>query len=383
MKTLNPKKILIASSVHVWLDTRIYFKEAISLAENGFEVVLIARDGADLKEAVHRNITLVKLPEMRELSRVKACRQIYKLALDSDAMYYHFHDPELLPVAWLLKKRKKQTRVIFDMHENFPKALLSKDWIKPPIRKMVVGTVRVLEPRLLAACDGVIFAEESYKKDYPFLRRTVDIYNLPHDPGELAREQGADLVLTYVGGITKIRGAMEMLALVKVLQQRMANVKLQLIGPIAPALKLEMMAYVEEQRLERHVCFYDRLSYEEIWTELAKTTIGLCLLHPVPNYMESMPTKFYEYMAAALPILSSDIPLWTRFLNENEAGWTADPFDSQMMADDILEVYKAAPSSRLAKMGWRGRDAFLKKYNWQQEERKLVDFYEAMRVVAE
>ena len=33
----NNSKIMMASSVHVWTDTRIFFKEAQTLASNGFQ----------------------------------------------------------------------------------------------------------------------------------------------------------------------------------------------------------------------------------------------------------------------------------------------------------------------------------------------------------
>lgn len=376
MEKLNPKKVLIASSVHVWMDTRIYFKEAISLANNGFFVEMIARKSDKQHVEVHPNIVLNTLVEKDNLSRLKACRLIYKQAMASDAMYYHFHDPELLPVAWLLKKRKRHARIIFDMHENFPKALLTKAWMKPAVRKIVAQLVRFLEPKMLASCDGVIFAEESYKKDYPFLRKTVDIYNLPHNSGEIVDEEKKGLVLTYVGSITKIRGAMEMLRLLEALQPKHSKARLQLIGPIEPPLKEEMLQYIERHQLGEYVRLYDRLSYEKIWTELAKTTIGLCLLHPVPNYMESMPTKFYEYMAASVPILATNVPLWTNFLQENKAGWSVDPFDSIQIAKDIMDKYDT--TGDFLQMGRQGREAFLRKYSWQQEEQKLIEFYSEM-----
>ena len=65
----------------------------------------------------------------------------------------------------------------------------------------------------------------------------------------------------------------------------------------------------------------------EIESTLRQAHVGLMLAEPDPNYVVSIPTKFYEYLQYGLPILVSDIPLWSRFVDQTRAGAAVPPDD--------------------------------------------------------
>ena len=107
--------------------------------------------------------------------------------------------------------------------------------------------------------------------------------------------------------------------------------------------------------------------------KLNTARVGLVTLHPAPNYLEAQPIKFFEYMAAGIPIVASDFPLWQKFIEEIGCGLLVNPLDPQSIANAIqwlLEHPKEAEA-----MGKRGKEAVLNQYNWSNEVKKLLALY--------
>jgi hypothetical protein len=115
---MNKIKVCHLTSVHPIDDVRIFHKECISLAKNGYDVTLIAcgeREYEEIKNGV-KCISLY-VPVKNRLERmIKRPKAIYKKALEIDTYIYHFHDPELLPLGKKLKRKGK--KVIYDAHKT-------------------------------------------------------------------------------------------------------------------------------------------------------------------------------------------------------------------------------------------------------------------------
>ncbi|MFW8079901.1 glycosyltransferase, partial [Klebsiella pneumoniae] len=75
------------------------------------------------------------------------------------------------------------------------------------------------------------------------------------------------------------------------------------------------------------------LDRDAIRQVLSEAQLGLVLLHPVPNYLDALPVKMFEYMAAGVPILASDFPLWRGILESSGTGYCVDPLDPNAIAD--------------------------------------------------
>jgi len=70
----------------------------------------------------------------------KTVSDVYKKAKEINADIYHFHDPELMIVGYLLSKVQGK-RVIYDVHEDVPRQIMSKTWIPKSLRFMISKTV--------------------------------------------------------------------------------------------------------------------------------------------------------------------------------------------------------------------------------------------------
>lgn len=79
-------------------------------------------------------------------------------------------------------------------------------------------------------------------------------------------------------------------------------------------------------------------------------------------------------MSAGLPVIASNFPLWKEIVEKNCCGICVNPLNSKEIADAINWVLQNP--SQAAEMGRKGRKAIEEKYNWEEESRKLISFYE-------
>jgi glycosyltransferase involved in cell wall biosynthesis len=151
------------------------------------------------------------------------------------------------------------------------------------------------------------------------------------------------------------------------------NLRLDLIGRFEPAsLEVKLQKMQGYQRVHSH----GWLQPEEVYKHLARATIGLVCLRPEPRYSIALPVKLFEYMAAGLPVIASNFPLWKEIVEGNECGMTVNPLDPKEIAGAI-EYLLEHPALR-RKMGENGRQAVLEKYNWETEGKKLLELYEEL-----
>lgn len=374
---LNENKIFMFSSVHVWMDTRIFNKELKSLADAGKTIDYYAIESQKIHQEINipKLVTLNLLPISTRLKRFKRWNFLLNQALLSDAKYYHFHDPELLYVAKKLKKLKPKSIIIYDMHEYFPGQLATKEWIPFFFRFPASQMVKLLEKKWMNSCDGVIFAESSYLQhhlNYQGAKETI--LNYPLWKEYQKKNKSSLFTLIYVGDITEDRNIWGMIELVKTLKARgHEQFQLKLIGSIQPNLKEHVEKIVFDYGISDYVHWYGRIPYEEIWEHYFSADIGLCLLHPIPNYKNSLATKLFEYMAAGLPIVASNFPDWKKLVADSTSGMTVDPLDNEQIVAAIEEI--KANQKIADAFSENGRHAFEKKYNWKTEEKKLLSFY--------
>ena len=365
-----PAKVCILTTVHPPFDTRIFHKQAKTLVDAGYDVTLIAQHDGD---AVVKGVRVIGLPKPRNrFTRIFGLTwQAFRLALRQHADIYHFHDPELLPIGVLLKLVTR-AKVVYDVHEDVPQQILTKHWIPAPFRCPLAFVFNLGEKLAARACDAVVVATEGIaekfaKHDPVVIHNYPDLGMLP-DLGQGSPERDKKIVV-YVGGISRLRGAFEMVKALEYLSH-IENLRLELIGRFEPpSLEAELRSLFGYQRVR----FLGWLPPEKVYEQLSKAYAGLVCLHPEPRYVVGLPVKLFEYMAAGLPVIASNFPLWKGIVEGNKCGLTVNPLDQEDIAHAI--EYLLAHLEEAQRMGENGRQAVMEKYNWDSEAKKLLALY--------
>lgn len=357
------------SSVHPALDVRIFYKEARTLAKAGYSVTVAARHaGSDKGDGV-KILGIPKVANRCQRFLVSTWR-VFVLACGERADVYHLHDAELIPAGILLKLLRKH--VIYDVHEDLPRQLDGKHWIPSWIRgplSIIVEMVEALAARLF---DRIIAATPAIAQRFP-AQKTVLVQNYPI-LGELGFTQSNPYAsrppsVAFVGGISAIRGAREMVQAIGLVPDDM-HAELILAGSLDP---VQLDAELQQLPGWQHTKFMGWLSREQVRALLGQVRAGLVLFHPLRNHIKAQPNKLFEYMSAGVPVIASDFPLWREIIGGTNCGLVVDPLVPEAIAEAITWLLNYPEEAEA--MGRRGQEAVRTRYNWDVEARKLLQAY--------
>jgi glycosyltransferase involved in cell wall biosynthesis len=360
-------KVVHMTSVHTAVDHRVFRKECRSLARAGFDVTLVVTSSEDaMVEGI--KIKAIEKPRSRFARMTRTVWSVYREAQKLDADVYHFHDPELIPAALLLRGRGK--KVIYDIHEDYPRDILYKNYLPKWTRRIVARLAEFIEGAVCRHFSALVTVTPAIAARFAELNhRTVVVCNYPY-PEELASESAVSwdarkIAATYVGTVTPQRGIAQMIGAMALLPEAL-EAKLEMAGDEIPA---------EFQKLPgwSSVRYHGGLPQLETYKLLRSVRVGLIVEHPIPTFIESMPVKVFEYMGAGLPVVASNFPFWRKMLGDERCVIFVDPLNVREVAQAV--EYLLTHPEEAAEMGRRGQAAVERRFNWNTEAQKLVDLY--------
>jgi len=352
------------------MDTRIFWRECRSLSKAGYEVYIVAHD---VPSEACEGVQFVDLPPQftRRALLTRPDRAAGFFAkLNGDV--YHFHDPDLLPVAGLMGR--KEQIVIYDCHEWYYESFPYKGYPQI-ITKVVRLGYRLVERNTIHNLSAIITPSEELATVYKDRAKlVVPLRNFaPIDlfTGGIPDRERQEYDLIHVGVLSRPRLSF-MLDVIREVHRRGRQLTLLLLG-----VSLELRAWIDEQSdVAAYVTSLDRVPVDQVPTIMHSARIGLNY-HPYQTrLMVAIPIKVFEYMGCGLPFVSSALPPLKSILGDKGAGILVESNEIEAFADAILALLDNRQLR--AKMGKRGRECVEQMYNWEAESAKLVELYEML-----
>ncbi len=339
--------VLVVTSVHQSDDPRIRERTIRSLSGE-FDVRYAAKLPAPVDTA---DLEWIPLEGGRVVRWFRALAQMMR----GDVDLVSVHDHELIPAA-LLVRLIRRIPVVVDIHEDAPALIRQRPWIVPALRAPLAWIAARLFNSAERFCT-ITLAEPGYRRlfkgDHPVFPNYPAAGGLP-DPAP------SDGSVVYVGDVTEARGALDM---VEAVGRGETRRPLVVIGRCPGDIASRMRELAEQRGVDLTLTGW--LPHREAMERAASAAVGLSLLHDLPNYRHSMPTKLIEYLQLGIPVVASDLPgsrdgtvgmHGISFVAPADSAAAAAGVDAAA-ADDALRTDLAAAAPKLrADLVWPGAD---------------------------
>lgn len=368
-------KVCHFSSVHHINDTRVFYRECVWLGKE-YDISLVAIGlFSGKRDGVH--IIGIPKPPSRLKRIFSTTFRVYKAAKAQHADIYHFHDPELIPFALLLKWSGK--KVIYDIHENITESLRDKKWL---VLKSVFIWLYLRFDALAARYLTLILAEESYikvyKKRYPE-KKTELVRN--YAPSELLKPflqpqravKGHVVNLFYMGSIDSLYCCKEMLEAVYLLNKQGVDARMTMVGWIEPRIQEEMQGWPFMKEIAEKVTLTGYMELAEGYKLSEKANIGLSFVSDNLNVSQSLPRKMYEYMHIGLPVISSGHLLYKQLVEKYGLGLCVHNNTGVEIAKAIKQLMESG--EYLNRLAENNVKAAAEHFNWETEYNRLKSVY--------
>lgn len=335
------------TSRHPWDDVRIFHKMCRQLAADGHDVALVTVDGtqggADFNRDGVRVLRLVPQGTGLVPRRLANLAFLLQRAARMRPAIVQAHDPDLIPVLCLLRLLGRRT--VFDAHEDFVTQICARYPNRPFVRGIAGVGLRFLQALANMSATRIIAATDQVATCHP-PRKTTVVNNYPvpsefSDPASKVALSQRPARAAYVGALARVRG-IEQLVLA-------AGQSRHLVG-------LDLVGRFDDDAFADHlrglpgwdkVTVHGHLSRRGVASVLSQVRVGLVTLHPLPNYVTARPVKLFEYLAAGLPVIHSNFPVWSEIFHEDtdqpptiaHVGWAVNPLDPAKIAlalDSVL-----------------------------------------------
>jgi len=184
---------------------------------------------------------------------------------------------------------------------------------------------------------------------------------------------GADRVkglLLYTGGLTANRGIVQVIDALR--GWEFEDWRLVIVGRENPIIADLVADALRDERIE----YRGEVDFGEVLKLMQRAAVGVVCNQPGYDYEMALPNKLFEYMAAGLPVVASNFPVWTDIILGSGAGLVCDPTSRTDIQRAIGQLL--SDSAGRSASGMLGRELVQREFSWSEESKKLIELYKGL-----
>ena len=360
-------------------DSRVR-REASALSAAGYSVTVLelAPTGPDVAGVQRRSVLSTRLVNRvpRRLLQALMMPAFLVWVVRMRPSVVHAHDvATLLPA--LVGARLTRARLVYDTHE-FASGVYYRGG---PLRRLVTAIERACihhAALVITVSDAIAerLTDRHTLHQPPLVIRNFCALRRPDaadPPGGLRDLTGVDgePMILHQGWAAPHRGCE---ALVRVLP-RIPGAHLVFLGPVDPGFAERLADLASQEDVGGRVHFVGPVPVDSLLSFTREADVGASLFEPTcENYRLTLPNKVFEYVAAGVPVLVTDVPELQHVVREYGIGWTVDPYDLAGLRDGITTALAEAGRREMRDRLVAADSAF----RWSAEASRLTDAYDAI-----
>jgi glycosyltransferase involved in cell wall biosynthesis len=319
----------------------------------------------------------------RTLTFLRFSFQSVRLALTEEHdLVFASSTPLTAGIPGIVSRWVRRKPFVFEVRDLWPELPRAMGVIKNPILLFLISLLEWISYRaacrLIGLSPGIM--EGIAKRGVPEGSITLipngcdlEIFSSASDPWRPEGVRDSDLMAVFSGSHGLANGLESVLDTAEVLAKRgRSDIKIVLIGK--GRQKTTLMRRASRDGLG-NVVFHEPVATARLAGLLAATDLGLQVLANVPAfYYGTSPNKFFDYIAAGLPVLIC-YPGWlTELIAENGCGYVVPPDDPEAFADAL--IHAAEHRDALRAMGRRSSSLAVEKFDRQVLAGRFVEWLE-------
>jgi len=317
-------------------------------------------------------------------------KKINKFIKETNIEALHIHDIRIAEAVFKVNK-KYSLPIVLDLHDNMPEVMKLYPHLQKFPGKYIISPkkwkqkeeififkankiitvspefVNTLQKRLPSEKEKFVLVPNTIRKSF-FENYTVE--------KSIIEKYKHKFVILYLGDTHIRRGLQTAINAIKILKNKIPNVKLVIVGKNTTDVILKKQVY--ELEIQDYVDFEGWQNVSLFQSYILSSHICISPLHRNLQHDVAYANKIFQYMSLGKPLLVSNATAQKRLIQKVNSGLVHKEKDVKDFAEKTFELY--ANASLRTELGRNGKIFIKNEFCWEQTSKKLTNLYDTLVV---